>query len=117
MCQLLGLSASDPVRLTFNWESFVVRGSWDGGNPDGWGVAYFNDADAQIFREPVPAAEGPMVQFLARHAPLSTTVVLWLSFRAVENRDVFARAYTDVFTASLKDNHNTTVTDCARRSF
>jgi glutamine amidotransferase len=75
MCQLLGLSASNPVRLTFNWETFVVRGSWDGGNPDGWGVAYFNNADAQIFREPVPAAESPMVQFLARHAPLSTTVV------------------------------------------
>ena len=51
------------------------------------------------------------------------TVVLWLSFRAVENRDVFARAYRDVLrpslriryirvpllTASLKDNHNTTV--------
>jgi hypothetical protein len=37
------------------------------------------------------------------------TVVLWLSFRAVENRDVFARVYMDVFTASLKDNHNTTV--------
>jgi hypothetical protein len=37
------------------------------------------------------------------------TVVLWLSFRAVENRDVFARAYMDVFTASLKDNHNTTL--------
>jgi hypothetical protein len=33
-----------------------------------------------------------------------------LSFRAVENKDVFARAYTDVFTASPKDNHNTTVT-------
>jgi hypothetical protein len=32
------------------------------------------------------------------------TVVSWLSFRAVENRDVFARAYRDVFTASLKDN-------------
>ena len=37
------------------------------------------------------------------------TVVLWLSFRAVENRDVFARAYMDVLTASLKDNHNITV--------
>jgi hypothetical protein len=37
------------------------------------------------------------------------TVVLLLSFRAVENRGVFARAYRDLFTASLKDNHNTTV--------
>ena len=51
------------------------------------------------------------------------TVALWLSFRAVENRDVFAKAYKDVLhpsvriryirvpllTASLKDNHNTAV--------
>jgi hypothetical protein len=36
-------------------------------------------------------------------------VVLWLSFRAVENTDVFARAYREVFTASLKDSRNTTV--------
>ena len=75
MCQLLGLSSSDPVRLTFNWESFVLQGSQEGGNPDGWGVAYFAGADATLLREPAPAAESPMVQFLNSHAPRSDLVI------------------------------------------
>lgn len=75
MCQLLGLSSSDPVRLTFGWESFVQRGSREGGNPDGWGVAYFSDKDVTLLREPEPAANSPMVQFLTRHAPRSNLVI------------------------------------------
>lgn len=75
MCQLLGLSSSDPVRLTFDWDTFVMRGSRQGGNPDGWGVAYFEGRGATILREPLPAAASPAVQFLGRHAPRSNLVV------------------------------------------
>jgi glutamine amidotransferase len=75
MCQLFGLSSSDPIRLTFNWESFVMRGSQATGNPDGWGVAYFKGVDAMLLREPAPAAESPMVKFLTTHAPSSKLVI------------------------------------------
>ena len=75
MCQLLGLSSSDPVRLTFDWDTFVIAGSQQGGNPDGWGVAYFEGADADLVREPSPAAGSPLVQFLRSHAPRSNLVV------------------------------------------
>jgi predicted glutamine amidotransferase len=75
MCQLLGLSSATPIRLTFNWESFVMRSSQEGGNPDGWGVAYFEGPDAMLLREPVPAAESPMVQFLTHHAPPSDLII------------------------------------------
>ncbi len=75
MCQLLGLSSSSPIRLTFNWESFIGRGSKKAGNPDGWGVAYFEGSDALLLREPEPAITSPMVQFLTRHAPRSNLVV------------------------------------------
>ena len=75
MCQLLGLSSSDPVRLTFGWESFVLRGSREGGNPDGWGVAYFSAKDVSLLREPEPAADSPMVRCLAQHAPRSDLVI------------------------------------------
>ncbi|MFT5135670.1 MAG: putative glutamine amidotransferase [Arenicella sp.] len=75
MCQLLGLSSSDPVRLSFSWESFVMRGSQARGNPDGWGVAYFEGRDAMLLREPTPAAESPMVEFLTGHAPRSNLVI------------------------------------------
>jgi predicted glutamine amidotransferase len=75
MCQLLGLSSSDPIRLTFNWESFAMRGSQQGGNPDGWGVAYYEGVDAMLLREPAPAAESSMVQFLDSHAPRSNLII------------------------------------------
>jgi len=39
MCQLPGLSSSDQIRLTFDWESFALRGSQVEGNPDGWSIA------------------------------------------------------------------------------
>ncbi len=52
-----------------------MRGSEEGGNPDGWGVAYFEGVDVMLLREPVPAAKSPMVQFLASHAPLSDLII------------------------------------------
>ena len=52
-----------------------MRGSQQGGNPDGWGVAYFEGRGATILREPVPAAASPMVRFLGRHAPRSDLVI------------------------------------------
>ena len=75
MCQLLGLSSSDPIRLTFNWKSFVMHGSQHGGNPDGWGVAYYEGVDAMLLREAEPAAESSMVQFLNKHAPRSNLII------------------------------------------
>ena len=35
----------------------------------------------------------------------NATVVSWLSFKAVENRDVFARAYKEVFTMTVRTDH------------
>ena len=52
-----------------------MRGSQQGGNPDGWGVTYFEGPGAMTLREPAPAAESPMVRFLNRHAPRSNLVI------------------------------------------
>jgi len=52
-----------------------MRGSQVGGNPDGWGVAYYQGADVTLLREPVPAAKSPMVQFLNSHAPRSDLII------------------------------------------
>lgn len=52
-----------------------MRGSQQGGNPDGWGVAYYEGVDAMLLREPAPAAESSMVQFLDSHAPHSDLII------------------------------------------
>jgi len=83
MCQLFGISVSDPIRLRFGWEEFARRGSEDGGNPDGWGVAYFDDREVLLLREPRPAADSPLVRFLARDAVASNFIISHLR-RATE---------------------------------
>ena len=52
-----------------------MRGSLQGGNPDGWGVAYYEGVDAMLLREPAPAAESAMVKFLDSHAPRSDLII------------------------------------------
>jgi glutamine amidotransferase len=75
MCQLFCISASKPIQLKFSWEAFARRGSQDGGNPDGWGVAYFDDRDVLLLREPGPAADSPLVRFLGQDGPSSQFIV------------------------------------------
>lgn len=96
MCQLLGISTETPVRMRFSWDRFVLRGSAAGGNPDGWGVAYADASDVQILREPMPAADSPLVRFLGQHGPASTTVVSHIrratkGDRCLANTHPFAR--------------------------
>lgn len=75
MCQLLGISSAAPVRVSFNWGRFAMRGSEAAGNPDGWGVAYSEGTDVRVLREPSPAADSDLVAFLASHGPPTTTVL------------------------------------------
>ena len=75
MCQLLGVSVEQPIRLRFAWEQFARRGSSDGGNPDGWGIAYYEERDVLLLREPRPAADSPLVRFLGTAAPYSRCII------------------------------------------
>ncbi len=75
MCELLGVCVEQPVRLKFGWQEFALHGSRQRGNPDGWGVSYFAHHDVLLLREPGPAAESPMVKFLAQHAPASKKII------------------------------------------
>lgn len=89
MCQLLGVSVSEPIRLRFAWEQFARRGSSDGGNPDGWGIAYYEDRDVLLLREPRPAADSPLVHFLGAAAPYSRCIISHIR-RATGGENVLA---------------------------
>ena len=96
MCELLGVCVEHPVRLRLGWEKFALHGSRRGGNPDGWGVAYFAHRDVLVLREPGPAATSPMVTFLARHAPPSKQIISHVrnattGARSLENTQPFVR--------------------------
>ena len=69
MCELLALSSSRPVNLTFSLETLAARGGAAGSSHDGWGVAFYQGTDVALFREPAAAADSALVRFLETEGP------------------------------------------------
>lgn len=71
MCELLALSSSRPARLTFSLHTLAARGGPLGRSHDGWGVAFYEGPDVALFREPRPAADSALVNFLETRGPVT----------------------------------------------
>jgi glutamine amidotransferase len=69
MCELLALSSSQPVRVTFSLHILAARGGPTGRSHDGWGVAFYQGHDVALFREPAAAADSALVRYLESQAP------------------------------------------------
>lgn len=69
MCELLALSSSQPARLTFSLHTLAARGGLLGRSHDGWGVAFSEGHDVALFREPRPAGDSALVNFLETQGP------------------------------------------------
>jgi glutamine amidotransferase len=52
MCRLLGLVANKPVDLRFSLERFK---EFSTENPDGWGIGWYENDSARLFKESIPA--------------------------------------------------------------
>lgn len=69
VCELLAISVSEPVRLTFSLRTLAARGGPGGSTHDGWGVAFYQGDDVALFREPGAAENSPLVRYLETHGP------------------------------------------------
>jgi predicted glutamine amidotransferase len=69
MCELLALSSSRPLRITFSLHALAARGGSAGRAHDGWGVAFYQGHDVALFREPAPAAGSALVRHLESQGP------------------------------------------------
>jgi predicted glutamine amidotransferase len=69
VCELLALSSSRPAQLTFSLHTLAARGGLLGRSHDGWGVAFYDGHDVALFREPRPAADSTLVNFLETQGP------------------------------------------------
>jgi len=98
MCELLALSSSLPVRLTFSLRALAARGGGSGGTGDGWGVAFYQGPDVALFREPAAAADSPLVHFLESHGPATD---LALSHIRHATRGAISLANTQPFVREL----------------
>ena len=71
MCDLLGLSFSTPVTAKISLDVFQQRGEM---NPDGWGVAFYNDGRVQVIKEAEPAVSSGLFDFVEQY-PQSQTFI------------------------------------------
>jgi predicted glutamine amidotransferase len=102
MCELLGVSCNNKVKANI---SFKVLQSRANNYPDGWGLAYYPDQSAQIFKEPFEADKSKLADFVAGYDNISSKIFLchirkWRpESRAYKNthpflRELDGKAYT-----------------------
>ena len=75
MCELLGLSSSAPVGMTYALHEFATHGGLVHKNKSGWGIAYRQDRDAILIKEPSPASDSMWVRFIESH-PINTSTAI-----------------------------------------
>lgn len=75
MCELLAVSTSEPVRLTFSLHTLAARGGLAGTTHDGWGVAFYQERDVALFREAGGAEHSALVHYLETQGPSTTLAI------------------------------------------
>jgi glutamine amidotransferase len=68
MCELFAVSSAHPARVRLRFAEFATHGApVHGGNPDGWGAAYFDGLEAHLLRESKPAVRSVFARVLEDH--------------------------------------------------
>jgi len=75
MCELFAVSSRLPTVVDFTLERLARHGGLEGPNKDGWGLAYYQDGDVLLLREPTPASQSELVRFMEQKGPPSRFVV------------------------------------------
>lgn len=75
MCELLAMSARHPTSLHTSLAELARHGGDTGPHRDGWGVAYMQDGDAFLVREPTAAHSSELLGFVQHRDPRSTLVL------------------------------------------
>ncbi|HET9113807.1 MAG TPA: class II glutamine amidotransferase [Burkholderiales bacterium] len=60
MCELFGLTSSEPVAAAMCLKDFQQRGGGSGNNPDGWGLVYKVESRFLLVKEPLPAVHSEL---------------------------------------------------------
>jgi glutamine amidotransferase len=75
MCELFAMSARFPTTIHLSLDELARHGGDTGPHKDGWGVAFLQDGDALVVREPEAASQSRWVGFLQQHDLRSATVL------------------------------------------
>ena len=75
MCQLLGMSCKEPATINFSLEGFKARGGLTDEHKDGWGIAFFEKNNWQVFVDHNPAAHSPLIEHIKSQQIKSRTIL------------------------------------------
>ncbi|MBL0690902.1 MAG: class II glutamine amidotransferase [SAR324 cluster bacterium] len=77
MCELLGLSCSDPSEIKLSFNEFCLRGGSTNIHKDGWGIGFYdNDDDGwRIFLDDKPAFSSKFAEVVKRHSIKSRIMI------------------------------------------
>lgn len=97
MCELLAMSSSVPERLNLSLQLLASHGDKQHGTNDGWGVAYYQDQDVALFREPQGAGNSRLLEFLRENGPETNIAIshirrATIGARQLANTQPFVRA-------------------------
>lgn len=60
MCELFGMSSSHPLNMARELNAFRLHGGEIADNPDGWGMAWQENATFRLSKEPIPAHQSAL---------------------------------------------------------
>jgi glutamine amidotransferase len=66
MCELFCLSSAQPTTVSFSLERLARHGALGQANVDGWGLAFYDDRDVRLYKEPEPAGESAWLAYILR---------------------------------------------------
>jgi len=84
MCELLGISSSVPADINKSLSIFKKRGGELGDHVDGWGIAFIEGRSSRIFKEDLPAANSPFLDFI-NHTNYKSKIILAHIRKATDN--------------------------------
>jgi glutamine amidotransferase len=96
MCELFAMQSRYPATVHLSLEAFSRHGGLEGPHKDGWGVAYYEDGDVRLVKEPHAASDSACLRFIQDHPFRSTAVVAHIrkatqGRRTLANSQPFAR--------------------------
>ena len=85
MCELFGMSARSPTTVLLSLDELARHGGGSGPHRDGWGVAFTQEGDALVVREPGAANDSACLAFL-QHQQIRSPLVMAHIRRATQGR-------------------------------
>ena len=96
MCELFAMSSSHPATVTYSMREFARHGGLTGDHADGWGVAYLEGQDVNVFRDTDAADDSPFLRLVSDREFRSEIVIAHIRRAtqgevALRNTQPFAR--------------------------